>query len=141
MGRPVRAHALALARHRGDVPHREGGGNWRWRVVKRPLSHGLVVVAVVVSTALPAAAQDAEPGGVAVAPAVSAIDDTVDGLPPAYTLRPGDELKVVVPYHPELTEELPVRPDGRLAFPIAGEVVAAGRTPEALAQELKGRLE
>src|SRR5690606_38736873 len=31
--------------------------------------------------------------------------------------------------------------DGRLAFPIAGEVVAAGRTPEALAQELKGRLE
>lgn len=103
-------------------------------MVTRARAWVLAAGVLLAGMAVPAAAQVPAAGaGAVVAPAES--------LPPLYTLRPGDELKVVVPHHPELTEELPVRPDGRLAFPIAGEVVAVGRTPEDVARELKSRLE
>ena len=60
---------------------------------------------------------------------------------PEYRRRAGDELRVVVYFHDDLTQQLPVRPDGRIAFPLAGELDAAGRTARELSLEITSRLE
>jgi polysaccharide export outer membrane protein len=61
--------------------------------------------------------------------------------PPAYVLGPDDTIEVTVSDHPELTKTLIVMPDGKIAFPEVGEIVAAGKTPSALAADLKAALE
>jgi polysaccharide export outer membrane protein len=53
-----------------------------------------------------------------------------------YRIEREDVLEVVVWREPELTRVLPVRPDGKIAFPLAGELEAAGKTPADLRQEL-----
>jgi polysaccharide export outer membrane protein len=57
-----------------------------------------------------------------------------------YRIGPGDVLSVVVWHNPDLTSQIPVRPDGRISMPLVGEVVAAGKTPLNLADELKAKL-
>ncbi len=58
-----------------------------------------------------------------------------------YVIGPGDKLSVFVYGEPTLTvSDLPVRPDGRISTPLADDVVAAGKTPEQLSQELANRL-
>lgn len=42
--------------------------------------------------------------------------------------------------NPELSMNVPVRPDGRLTLPLVEDVVATGKTPTALARELEQRL-
>ncbi|WP_242394590.1 polysaccharide biosynthesis/export family protein [Anaeromyxobacter oryzisoli] len=49
-----------------------------------------------------------------------------------YHIGREDVLEVVVWHEPELTRVVPVRPDGRISLPLAGEVEAAGRTPAEL---------
>ena len=49
-----------------------------------------------------------------------------------YRIGREDVLEVVVWHEPELTRVVPVRPDGRISLPLAGEVEAAGKTPEEL---------
>jgi polysaccharide export outer membrane protein len=58
----------------------------------------------------------------------------VDDRPLAGEYRIGreDVLEVVVWHEPELTRIVPVRPDGRISLPLAGEIEAAGRTPAEL---------
>jgi len=51
-------------------------------------------------------------------------------------LQPGDVLGVKFPYCPELNEEQAIRPDGKIALQLVGEVEAAQRTPEQLRTEL-----
>ncbi|NLH98580.1 MAG: hypothetical protein GX446_03705 [Chthonomonadales bacterium] len=58
-----------------------------------------------------------------------------------YVLGPDDSIEISVADHPELTKLLPVRPDGKIAFPEVGEIVAAGKTPSQLAADLKAALE
>ena len=58
----------------------------------------------------------------------------------AYLVQPGDVLSVSAWKEPDLQAELAVRPDGRVSFPLAGDVVAAGHTVEDLQTELEGRL-
>lgn len=43
-----------------------------------------------------------------------------------YTLAPGDALSIKFFYNPELNEQLPIRPDGRIALQFIGDVTAAG---------------
>lgn len=59
--------------------------------------------------------------------------------PPAgYTLRPGDILAITVWDAPEHTvPSTIVRPDGKIAHPFLGEIVAAGKTAEQLAEDLR----
>jgi polysaccharide biosynthesis/export protein len=52
-------------------------------------------------------------------------------------LIPGDELDVRVLNNPELNVTTLVRPDGRVALPLAGTVMAAKRTPESLQAEIQ----
>ncbi len=62
-------------------------------------------------------------------------------LPTAeYLVGPGDKLSVFVWRNPELSVELPVRPDGRISLPLVEDIVAIGKTPAALAKEIAQRL-
>jgi protein involved in polysaccharide export with SLBB domain len=47
---------------------------------------------------------------------------------PPYRFYPGDELDVTVPSAPELNKTVTVQPDGRIAIPVAGPVMAADRS-------------
>jgi protein involved in polysaccharide export with SLBB domain len=57
-----------------------------------------------------------------------------------YVIGPDDVLEVTVLNHDDLNKMITVRPDGKFAFPYAGEVKAAGRTARSLAAELQARL-
>ena len=57
-----------------------------------------------------------------------------------YRVGPGDMLNVSVWHNPEISGPMPVRPDGRISVPLVGDVVAAGKTPMSLADELKEKL-
>lgn len=51
---------------------------------------------------------------------------------PSYRFYPGDEVEVSVPSAPELNKSVIVQPDGRIALPLAGPVMAADRTIDEL---------
>lgn len=74
---------------------------------------------------------------------VVAPDVAVEPLPeaplPVYRLQVGDLLGVRFWGNPELDDEVRIRPDGRISLPFVDEVVAAGRTPADLDQELTRR--
>jgi protein involved in polysaccharide export with SLBB domain len=48
---------------------------------------------------------------------------------PAYRIQPGDELHVRFLYQPDMSEQLPVRPDGRITLGSTGELEVVGLTP------------
>lgn len=78
------------------------------------------------------APQGAPPSVGAVAPAPSAEQN--------YVIGPGDTLGIFVYRAPELSMDVPVRPDGRISIPLVPDIQAAGRTPTGLARELETRL-
>lgn len=55
---------------------------------------------------------------------------------PAYSIGPSDVLRIVVWKEPDLTQDVTVRADGMITFPLLGDVEAAGRTPARLAETL-----
>jgi polysaccharide export outer membrane protein len=56
-----------------------------------------------------------------------------------YVIGVGDGVTVTVYAQEGLTTHTKVRSDGRIAVPLVGEVVAAGKHPSGLARELEGR--
>lgn len=59
---------------------------------------------------------------------------------PAYLLGPEDVVKISVWRDEQLTQEVVVRPDGMISFPLVGDLMVAGRTVEDVRQELVTRL-
>ena len=57
-----------------------------------------------------------------------------------YIIGPGDKLNIFVWRNPELSLTVTVRPDGRLSIPLVNDVVAIGKTPTQLGNELEQRL-
>ena len=57
-----------------------------------------------------------------------------------YIIGPGDSLQIFVRDNPTLSADVPVRPDGRISIPLVQSIVAAGKTPDALATDLEGEL-
>jgi polysaccharide export outer membrane protein len=57
-----------------------------------------------------------------------------------YLLGPEDALEISVWKEPELTKQLLVRPDGKITYPLIGEVQAAGHTVKQLQEEILKRL-
>lgn len=58
----------------------------------------------------------------------------------AYQIGVGDQLQVSVWREPELSIKAPVRPDGKISVPLAGDVLAAGQTAESLAAHIAAKL-
>ncbi len=58
-----------------------------------------------------------------------------------YQLGPEDIIEVSVWKEPDLTKQLVVRPDGKISYPLIGEIPAAGRTVKELQEDISKRLE
>jgi polysaccharide export outer membrane protein len=58
-----------------------------------------------------------------------------------YVIGPGDRLTIFVYDNPQLSTDVPVRPDGRISTPLVSDVVAAGQTPAQLTTVLTERLQ
>jgi polysaccharide biosynthesis/export protein len=85
----------------------------------------LTPVGVTLFSVTPAEAQTA---------ATQAVDDN-------YQLGPADELEISVWKEPELTKRLAIRPDGKLSYPLIGEIQAAGKTVKQLREDISKALE
>jgi polysaccharide biosynthesis/export protein len=59
---------------------------------------------------------------------------------PEYVIGPGDVLDIFVWHNTDLSRQMPVRPDGRIAMPLLGDTVAVGKTPQVLAAEIQTKL-
>ncbi len=57
-----------------------------------------------------------------------------------YRLVPGDVMEVTVLEDPDLGRQVLVRPDGRISMPLAGTLMAEGRTPEQVQATIRARL-
>ena len=60
--------------------------------------------------------------------------------PSEYRIGREDVLEIAVWREPELTRTMPVRPDGKIALPLVGEMEAAGLTPVELQDKVKQAL-
>ena len=58
----------------------------------------------------------------------------------AYTLGPGDVLRITVYDHPDLSQEVTLTPDGSFPYPLLGSLQAAGLTAQELEQQLARKL-
>lgn len=57
-----------------------------------------------------------------------------------YRLQAGDKLHVSVWKELEMQKEIIIAPDGKISFPLAGEVVAAGRSVADVRKDIESRL-
>jgi polysaccharide export outer membrane protein len=57
-----------------------------------------------------------------------------------YRIDVGDQLRINVWKNAELSSSGPVRPDGKIAVPLVGDILAVGKTPEQLAEEVEMQL-
>lgn len=63
-----------------------------------------------------------------------------DVLIESYKMAVGDQIQISVWKNDELSLTEPVRPDGKISMPLVGDVMAAGLTPEELADVLEEKL-
>jgi len=56
-----------------------------------------------------------------------------------YRLQIGDRLHVKFPFHERSSQEIPVRPDGKISLDVTGEILAEGLTPRDLETVIKDR--
>ena len=102
------------------------------------------VFAVVASTvalaqapaANPAASTASDAAAAAPTPAAPTLDASGLPLPTDYVIGASDVLSIVYWREENLSAEVTVRPDGRIALPLINEVQAAGLTPDALRQRI-----
>ncbi len=75
-------------------------------------------------------------------PAKSAAEAQVANsvLVESYQMSVGDQIQVNVWKNPELSVSAPIRPDGKIAVPLIGDVMAAGVSPESLAKTIENEM-
>ncbi|MCP5366091.1 MAG: polysaccharide biosynthesis/export family protein [Hyphomicrobiales bacterium] len=76
------------------------------------------------------------------AAACSSYQDAADVAPgkiesPNYRIGPQDNLKIFVWRNPELSTNVPVRPDGKISVPLIEDLQAANKTPTELARDIE----
>ena len=69
-------------------------------------------------------------------PMAPAASSPVAANDPDYKIGPQDVLTITVWKEPEVSREVPVRPDGKISLPLLNDVEAAGLTPMQLANSL-----
>ena len=70
----------------------------------------------------------------------SGLEKKPDILMESYTIGVDDQVQVNVWGNPELSVNVPVRPDGKITMPLIGDVKAAGKEPEEVADIIKEKL-
>jgi polysaccharide export outer membrane protein len=60
--------------------------------------------------------------------------------PTGYVVGPEDVLMISVWKEPDLQQEVLVRPDGNISFPLAGDLKAAGLTPVQIQEEIASKI-
>lgn len=102
------------------------------------------LLAVLVSLAMAAVVAAQAPKTSLIKPQASAAAPSADKgaskVDPEYIIGPGDALSIDVYQEPEVSRTLPVRPDGRISLPLAGEILAQGKTALQLQAEVTERL-
>ncbi len=58
-----------------------------------------------------------------------------------YLIGAEDTISINVWKNPELSVNVPVRPDGKISVPLIGDVLAAGHTPEEVSNKIQRKLE
>ena len=99
------------------------------RILGRALRAGALMAALVLSAC---------GGGATLPPAGTT---TVSAEPgPDYFIGPLDTLSIFVWRNPELSQSVPVRPDGRISIPLVQDLEATGKTPTQLASDIETQL-
>ena len=62
------------------------------------------------------------------------------GESPIYRIGPGDTLRIFIWANPQLSDTVPVRPDGRISIPLLEDLVAINKTPTEFAREIESKL-
>ncbi len=107
---------------------------------------GIVAVAGLLLTGCLAAqsapAKPANDTTVAVSPAQPAVaaEGATKPHDDSFVIGNDDVLSINVWKEPDVSRSIPVRSDGKISLPLAGEIQAAGRTPLALEQEIASKL-
>lgn len=57
-----------------------------------------------------------------------------------YLIGPGDNVNIVVWRNPEVSQSVPVRPDGKITTPLVEDLQASGKTPSQLARDIEKAL-
>ncbi|MES2960122.1 MAG: XrtA/PEP-CTERM system exopolysaccharide export protein [Pseudomonadota bacterium] len=76
----------------------------------------------------------ATPGSYPPAPAQAATENY------NYLIGPGDNVNIIVWRNPELSQSVPVRPDGKISTPLVDELVAQGKTSIEIARDIEQQL-
>ncbi|MGP0019199.1 MAG: polysaccharide biosynthesis/export family protein [Candidatus Sulfotelmatobacter sp.] len=71
-------------------------------------------------------------------PAADAVQGAANA--PDYVIGADDTLHISVWKEPDLSETLPVRPDGKISMPLLDDIPAAGMTPELLKEVITSKL-
>lgn len=66
--------------------------------------------------------------------------DFAKPAPRDYLIGPGDNVNVMVWRNPELSMQVPVRPDGKMTTPLVEDLLASGKTPTQLAREIEKQM-
>ena len=65
-------------------------------------------------------------------------ESSIELLDYNYTIGPGDRLNIFVWRNPDVSVTgIPVRPDGRISSPLVEDIIAIGKTPTELANDIK----
>lgn len=64
---------------------------------------------------------------------------TMDAQPPThdYLIGPGDSVNITVWRNPEVSQTVPVRPDGKITTPLVEDLPASGKTATQLARDIE----
>lgn len=96
---------------------------------------GLVAVGLLAQTANEGKSDEAKSDK---APAAESAQDAT--AQPDYVIGADDALQIKVWKEPDLSEALPVRPDGKISMPLLNDITAAGLTPLQLRDSITGKL-
>jgi polysaccharide export outer membrane protein len=106
--------------------------------MKKVMKLGVLVLLGTLASGLLAQADDAAKND----PAKADNPATVAGVPAGndYIIGADDALHISVWKETDLTETVPVRPDGKISMPLIGDVPAAGMTPKQLQDSITEKL-
>ncbi|QGZ43150.1 XrtA/PEP-CTERM system exopolysaccharide export protein [Pseudoduganella flava] len=68
------------------------------------------------------------------------LTDAGPSAAPDYVIGPGDNVNIIVWRNPEVSQSVPVRPDGKITTPLVEDLEASGKTPTELARDIEKAL-